>query len=95
MLSPEQQEILSRALSHLREREREIITLYYQQEFTMKQIAERMNIDESRVSQLHSAACGTAQGKRNCLAASATGHIKAGKSTLSMAAGATDRKALS
>jgi len=52
----EQHEILGRALSHLREREREIITLYYQQELTMKQIADRMSIDESRVSQLHSAA---------------------------------------
>lgn len=52
----EQQEFLGRALTHLREREREIISLYYQQELTMKQIAERMNIDESRVSQLHSAA---------------------------------------
>jgi RNA polymerase sigma factor for flagellar operon FliA len=54
----EQHEILIRALSHLREREREIISLYYQQEFTMKQIADRMSIDESRVSQLHSAALG-------------------------------------
>ena len=52
----EQHEILGRALSHLRERERQIITLYYQQELTMKQIADRLNVDESRVSQLHSAA---------------------------------------
>jgi RNA polymerase sigma factor FliA len=52
----EQQEVLARALTHLRERDRELISLYYQQELTMKQIADRMNIDESRVSQLHSAA---------------------------------------
>ncbi len=52
----EQHEILGRALSHLRERERQIITLYYQEELTMKQIADRLNVDESRVSQLHSAA---------------------------------------
>jgi RNA polymerase sigma factor for flagellar operon FliA len=52
----EQYEILGRALSHLRERERQIITLYYEQEMTMKQIADRLNVDESRVSQLHSAA---------------------------------------
>src|SRR5271157_632320 len=52
----EQREILGRALSHLRERERQIITLYYEQELTMKQIADRLNVDESRVSQLHSAA---------------------------------------
>jgi RNA polymerase sigma factor for flagellar operon FliA len=52
----EQHEILRRALSRLRERERQIITLYYEQELTMQQIADRMNIDESRISQLHSAA---------------------------------------
>jgi RNA polymerase sigma factor for flagellar operon FliA len=52
----EQRELLYRALSHLGERERRIIVLYYQQELTMKQIADRLNVDESRVSQLHSAA---------------------------------------
>jgi len=52
----ERHEILGRALSHLRERERQILNLYYEQELTMKQIADRMNVDESRVSQLHSAA---------------------------------------
>jgi RNA polymerase sigma factor for flagellar operon FliA len=52
----ERRAILSRALSHLRERDRQIITLYYQQELTMKQIGGRLNLDESRVSQLHSAA---------------------------------------
>jgi RNA polymerase sigma factor for flagellar operon FliA len=52
----EQREILTRALSHLPERERGILTFYYYEELTMKQIADRLNVDESRVSQLHSAA---------------------------------------
>lgn len=52
----EQKEILGRALSHLRERDRQIIALYYQQELTMKQIADRLKVDESRISQLHAAA---------------------------------------
>jgi len=52
----EQRELLHRALSHLRDRERRIILMYYHQELTMKQIADRLNVDESRVSQLHSAA---------------------------------------
>jgi len=52
----EQHEILGRALSHLRDRDRQIISLYYEQELTMKQIADRLQVDESRVSQLHSAA---------------------------------------
>ena len=52
----EQREVMARALARLRERERQIISLYYQQELTMNQIAERLNVDESRISQLHSAA---------------------------------------
>jgi RNA polymerase sigma factor FliA len=52
----EKKAILTGALMRLREREREIISLYYYQELTMKQIAERMKIDESRVSQIHAAA---------------------------------------
>jgi len=52
----EQSEILGYALSHLRDRERQIISLYYQEEMTMKQIADQLNLDESRISQLHSAA---------------------------------------
>jgi len=63
----EQNEILGRALSHLRERERKIITLYYEQELTMKQIADRMNVDESRVSQLHSAALERLKAGVDCL----------------------------
>ena len=52
----EQHEVLGRALSHLRERDRQIISLYYEKELTMKQIADCLHVDESRVSQLHSAA---------------------------------------
>jgi RNA polymerase sigma factor FliA len=52
----EQRELLNRALLCLSERDRQIITLYYQDELTMKEIGDRMGIDESRVSQVHSAA---------------------------------------
>jgi len=52
----EQRDILCRAVSCLREREQQVIILYYEEELTMKQIAERLNVDESRVSQIHSAA---------------------------------------
>ena len=52
----EQQEILGQAVSRLRDREREIITLLYRHGLTMKQIAVRMHVDESRVSQIHSVA---------------------------------------
>lgn len=52
----EQKEILAKASSMLPEREREVITLYYHREKTMSEIGRLMRIDESRVSQIHSAA---------------------------------------
>lgn len=52
----EQREILHQALGRIPHRERLVIELYYQQELTMREIGERLGIDESRVSQLHSGA---------------------------------------
>jgi len=52
----EKREILNRALAGLPNRERLILWLYYARELTMKQIGGQLKIDESRVSQLHSAA---------------------------------------
>jgi RNA polymerase sigma factor FliA len=54
----EQRELLQRALGRIPERERQVVELYYQQELTMREIGERLGIDESRVSQLHSSALG-------------------------------------
>ncbi|MFA5239038.1 MAG: FliA/WhiG family RNA polymerase sigma factor [Phycisphaerae bacterium] len=47
---------LTEAIQQLDERQRQIIVLYYQQELTMKQIAEVFDITEPRVSQLHASA---------------------------------------
>jgi len=52
----EQREILDRALTHLRDRERQIVSLRYRVGMTMKQIAQIMHVDESRISQIHSTA---------------------------------------
>ena len=52
----EQREILGRALTQLRDRERQIVSLRYHEGMTMKQIAQIMQVDESRVSQIHSTA---------------------------------------
>jgi RNA polymerase sigma factor for flagellar operon FliA len=49
-------EQLTEAVSNLDPRQRQIIILYYQQQLTMKQIAEVFNITEPRVSQLHASA---------------------------------------
>ena len=51
----EKREILNRALGALPSRERRMLMLYYVHHLTMKQIAAELDIDESRVSQLHSA----------------------------------------
>lgn len=52
----EQREILACAMAQLIERERTVLAQYYHEEMTMKQIGDLMGIDESRVSQIHSAA---------------------------------------
>jgi len=48
--------LLREALSELDGREGTVLGLYYLQEFTMKRIGEILEIDESRVSQIHAAA---------------------------------------
>ena len=46
----------SQDIQKLTENQRQVILLYYQQHLTMKQIAEVLEITESRVSQVHSSA---------------------------------------
>ena len=47
-------EALASGIARLPDREKVILTLYYFDEFTMKEIALIMNLTESRVSQIHS-----------------------------------------
>jgi len=49
-------ERLSDAIAHLPERERLVMTLYYFEEMTMREIGLVMGVVESRVSQMHAAA---------------------------------------
>jgi RNA polymerase sigma factor FliA len=60
-------DILNRALTSLSGRERLIVSLYYARERTMKQIGSQLKIDESRVSQLHSAALVRLRNAVKCL----------------------------
>lgn len=48
--------IIENALSKLDDREREIIKMYYLDGFHMKEISKRLNVSESRISQIHSKA---------------------------------------
>ncbi len=47
---------LQRALMRLPERERVLMVLYYQENMTMKEIGETLNMSESRICQLHAQA---------------------------------------
>ncbi len=49
-------EALARAIEGLDERERLVISLYYYEDLTLKDIAEILGVSESRVSQLHARA---------------------------------------
>lgn len=51
----EQRDLLNQALRRISERERMVLSLYYEHNLTMEQIARQLGIDESRVSQIHSA----------------------------------------
>lgn len=48
--------MLVEALRTLTEKEQKVITLYYYEELTLKEISEILSVSESRVSQLHTKA---------------------------------------
>jgi RNA polymerase sigma factor for flagellar operon FliA len=52
----ELKEIISKALSELSEREQFVVSLYYYDELTLKEIAKVLGLTESRISQIHSKA---------------------------------------
>jgi RNA polymerase sigma factor for flagellar operon FliA len=52
----ERRRIVMFAVNQLPDRPRQIILMYYQQEYTMRQIGEILQLDESRISQIHKGA---------------------------------------
>jgi RNA polymerase sigma factor for flagellar operon FliA len=52
----ERRKIMTFAVNQLPDRPRQIILMYYQQEYTMREIGEIMQLDESRISQIHKVA---------------------------------------
>jgi len=52
----EMREALADVISRLPEREKLVITLYYYEELTLREIGEVLGVTESRVSQLHTKA---------------------------------------
>ncbi len=55
--------MLARAIEELPEKERLVLSLYYYEEFTMKEIGTLLGVNESRVSQLHTKATLRLRGK--------------------------------
>ena len=55
-LKGETKQHVADAIAELPERERMVLTLYYYEELTMKEIGQAMGVVESRVSQIHTAA---------------------------------------
>jgi len=55
-LKGELQERLTQAIAHLPDRERLVMTLYYYEEMTMREIGLALGVVESRVSQVHASA---------------------------------------
>jgi RNA polymerase sigma factor for flagellar operon FliA len=56
LLAQDTQEELTEAIGHLPEKERRVVSLYYVEELTMKEIGKVLDITESRVCQLHTQA---------------------------------------
>jgi RNA polymerase sigma factor FliA len=52
----EMREMIAEALAQLPEREKLVVTLYYYEELTLREIGEVLGVTESRVSQLHTKA---------------------------------------
>ncbi len=48
--------IIKETITHLRDKEQLVISLYYEKELSMKEIAVVLNVSEPRVSQIHSSA---------------------------------------
>ena len=56
LLENELDENLREGLKNLRDREKSVINLYYQENLSMKQIASILNVSEPRISQIHATA---------------------------------------
>jgi len=68
-LHSEMRELLSRAISELPEKERQVLALYYFEELTMKEVGMTLGVGESRVSQIHSMAVVTLRARMTELTA--------------------------
>ncbi len=74
-LQGEMRQLLSSALGELQPRERQVLSLYYFEELTMKEVGAVLGIGEARVSQIHSAALVRLRGRMRTLLEPAPQHM--------------------
>ena len=67
---------LAEAIANLPERERLVMTLYYYEEMTMREIGLTLGVVESRVSQVHASAVGHLRGALKELGKRGGGRVK-------------------
>lgn len=70
----EMRDLLAQAISQLPEREQLILSLYYKEELTMKEIGQILGVNESRVSQLHTRAVLRMRGRLQSVLGRKEGH---------------------
>jgi len=76
-LRSEMKGLLAQAIGELAEKEQRVLSLYYYEELTMKEVGEVLGIGESRVSQIHSLAMVRLRARLSTLLAPASGAKRA------------------
>ena len=92
-LRGELEERLAEAIDHLPDRERLVMTLYYYEEMTMREIGLALGVVESRVSQVHASAVAHLRAALKDLAARGT-FVRAGKQGTAAQSGKPARDSL-
>lgn len=59
--------ILERAITHLSQQEKKVLTLYYYEEMMLKDIGKKLGVSESRISQIHTQALSKLRSQLDCL----------------------------
>jgi RNA polymerase sigma factor for flagellar operon FliA len=76
-LRSEMKELLARVIAELPEKEQQVLSLYYFEELTMKEVGAVLGIGESRVSQVHSLAVVRLRGRLEQLMSAGGGLVRA------------------
>jgi RNA polymerase sigma factor for flagellar operon FliA len=83
-LRSEMRAMVAEAIEQLDEKERQVLGLYYLEELTMKEVGVLLDIGESRVSQIHTAALIRLRSRLHGRLSSSSGACETGRSTRSL-----------